>query len=176
MQPASASDVQPAVSLLEKTPQILETLLGDLSPEILQWKPAPERWSISEVLGHLAALEQVYAERTKRILAENSPAIPKYDLAGASASGEYARHSGAENLKQFLSRRQSTVAILAGLSPAAGERTGVHSELGEIKLAHMLNEWANHDLGHLRQIAELYRALVFHPHSGPFIKYSDPKP
>jgi len=176
MQPASATDVQPAISLLEKTPRVLETLLGDLPPEVLEWKPAPDRWSISEVLGHLAALEQVYAERTKRILAENSPAIPKYDLAGASASGEYSRHSAHENMKQFLVGRRATVAILAGLSSSAGERTGIHSELGEIKLAHMLNEWANHDLGHLRQIAELYRAHAFHPHSGPFTKYSDPKP
>jgi hypothetical protein len=40
----------------------------------------------------------------------------------------------------------------------------------------MLNEWANHDLGHLRQIAELYRANAFHPNSGPFMKYSSPKP
>jgi hypothetical protein len=176
MQPASATDVQPAISLLEKTPRVLETLLGDLPPELLQWKPAPDRWSISEVLGHLAALEQVYAQRTKRMLAESSPAILKYDLAGASSSGEYSRHSGAENLKQFLARRQSTIATLTGLSPSAGARTGVHSELGEIQLAHMLNEWANHDLGHLRQIAELYRAHAFHPHSGPFMKYSDPKP
>jgi len=176
VQPAPAIDIQPAISLLEKTPPILETLLGDLPAELLEWKPSPERWSISEVLGHLAALEQVYAERIKRMLAENSPAIPKYDLAGASASGEYSRLSGSENLKQFLSRRIVTIGVLWSLSPSAGERTGVHSELGEIKLAHMLNEWASHDLGHLRQIAELYRAHAFHPHSGPFMKYSDPKP
>ena len=176
MQPASASDLQPAISLLEKTPRVLETLLGDLPEEILHSKPAPDRWSISEVLAHLAALEQVYAERTKKMLAEDAPAIPKYDLAGASASGEYARNPGSENLQQFLARRKSTMAILTGLSPSAGSRTGIHSELGEIQLGHMLNEWANHDLGHLRQTAELYRAHAFHPHSGPFMKYSDPKP
>jgi hypothetical protein len=43
-------------------------------------------------------------------------------------------------------------------------------------LSEMLNEWANHDLGHIRQIAELYRARAFHPHSGPFMKYSNPQP
>lgn len=176
MQPATASDIQPAISLLEKTPQILETLLSDLPPELLSWKPAPDRWSISEVLEHLAALEQVYAERATRMLAEDSPAIARYDLAGASASGEYSRHSGSENLGQFMAKRRSTIAILTGLPPSAGARTGIHSELGTITLAHMLNEWANHDLGHLRQIAELYRAHAFHPHSGPFVKYSDPKP
>jgi hypothetical protein len=45
-----------------------------------------------------------------------------------------------------------------------------------ITLSQMLNEWASHDLGHLRQIAELYRAHAFHPHAGPFQRYSNPKP
>ena len=66
--------------------------------------------------------------------------------------------------------------MVTGLPPSAGARTAVHSELGTITLAEMLNEWANHDLGHLRQIAELYRAHAFHPHSGPFMRYSHPRP
>jgi DinB superfamily len=153
MQPASAVDIQPAVSLLGKTPQLLETLLGDLPGELLHWKPRPDRWSISEVLAHLAALEQVYAERVLRIMAEDSPPLAKYDLDGAKA-----------------------LALLAGLPPSAGARTAVHSELGTVTLVQLLNEWANHDLGHLRQISELYRARAFHPHSGPFMKYSNPQP
>jgi len=176
MQPASASDMQPAISLLEKTPRLLETLLGDLPGELLHWKPGPDRWSISEVLAHLAALEQVYAERTLRMVAEDSPAIVKYDLAGAKARGEYRRSSAGESLALFTRARLSTLALLTGLPPSAGARTGIHSELGTITLSHMLNEWANHDLGHLRQIAELYRANAFHPNSGPFMKYTNPEP
>jgi len=176
MRPASAIEIQPAISLLGKTPQLLETLLGDLPGELLRWKPAPDRWSISEVLAHLAALEQVYAVRIRRMVAEDSPALLKYDLAGASARGDYSRGSASESLALFTHARRSTLVMLTGLPPSAGARPGIHSELGTITLAHMLNEWANHDLGHLRQIAELYRACAFHPHSGPFMKYSDPKP
>jgi hypothetical protein len=176
MQPASASDMRPAISLLEKTPRLLETMLGDLAGEILHWKPAPERWSISEVLAHLAALERVYAERVLRMVAEDSPAIAKYDQAGAAVRGEYSRGSAGENLALFTRKRRSTLACLIGLPASAGARTGLHSELGTVTLTEMLNEWANHDLGHLRQIAELYRAHAFHPHSGPFMKYSNPKP
>jgi hypothetical protein len=176
MQPASASDMQPAISLLGKTPQILETLLGDLPGELLHWKPAADRWSISEVLAHLSALEAVYADRVLRVVAEESPALRKYDLAGASARGDYSRGSAGENLALFTRTRRSTLAMLTGLPACAGARTGVHSELGAVTLAQMLNEWANHDLGHLRQIAELYRAHAFHPHSGPFMQYSNPKP
>jgi DinB family protein len=176
MQPASAAEIQPAISLLTKTPQLIQTLLGDLPGELLHWKPQPDRWSISEVLAHLAALEQVYAERVVRMVAEDSPPIMKYDLAGAAARGEYSRGSAEEHLEHFTRARRSSLAILTGLPASAGCRTGVHSELGTITLAQMLNEWANHDLGHLRQIAELYRAHAFHPQSGPFIKYSNPQP
>lgn len=176
MQPASACDMQPAISLLGKTPNLLETLLHDLHGELLHWKPAPDRWSISEVLAHLAALETVYADRALRMVAEESPPLMKYDLAGDSARGDYSRGSAGENLALFTRTRRSTLAMLTGLPAGAGARTGVHSELGSITLVEMLNEWANHDLGHLRQIAELYRAHAFHPRSGPFMRYSNPRP
>lgn len=176
MQPASAIDIEPAVSLLGKTPQLLETLLGDLPADVLDWKPKPERWSVSEILAHLAALEQVYAERVRRIMAEDSPRLAKYDLDGAKARQEYSRGSADENLEHFTRLRRASLALLAGLPPSACARTAIHSELGVITLAHLLNEWANHDLGHLRQIEELYRARSFHPHSGPFMKYSNPQP
>ena len=176
MQPAAATEIQPAISLLTKTPRLLETLLGDLPAELLQWKPSPDRWSISEVLAHLSALEQVYSERVRRLMAEDSPALSKYDLDGAKARKDYSHGSGAENLAPFIRSRRSTLAMLEKVPASAGSRTGVHSELGTITLSHMLHEWASHDLGHLRQIEELYRAHAFHPHSGPFMKYSNPQP
>ena len=48
MQPASAAEIQTGVSLPGKTPQLHETLLGDLRGELLEWKPAHDGWSISE--------------------------------------------------------------------------------------------------------------------------------
>jgi len=39
-----------------------------------------------------------------------------------------------------------------------------------------MNEWAFHDLGHIRQIAELYRTRAFYEKSGPFQRYANPKP
>src|SRR5712692_6174568 len=101
MQPAVARSIQPAVSLLEKTPILLETLLRDLPEELMRWKPAPERWCISEVIAHLADLEQVYADRTRRIVTEDTPVIKKYDLAGATLSGDYSIGSAGENLARF---------------------------------------------------------------------------
>jgi hypothetical protein len=173
MQPASAGEMQPAIALLEKTPVLFETLLGDLPLELLQWKPEPERWSISEVLAHLADIEEEYCQRARRIVAENTPALQRYDQARAE---NYSRGTAAEHLARFGAMRRGIAAFLKSLPASASARTANHSELGAITLAQLLNEWASHDLGHLRQVAEVYRAHAFHPYAGPFQKYSNPKP
>ena len=168
--------IQPALLLLEKTPILIETMLRDLPEDLLRWKPAPERWSIAEVLGHLADIEMVYADRTRRIVTEESPTLEKYDTAGTVVIGDCVHGSASENLAFFIKTRRSTVILLRSIPADSGEREATHSELGHITLHQMLSEWASHDLGHLRQIAELYRARAFHPYAGPFQKYSDPKP
>lgn len=168
--------IQPALSLLEKTPFLLETMLRDLPEVLMRWKPKPERWSIAEVLGHLSDIEMVYADRTRRIVTEEAPMLQKYDGASTVVIGDYVRGSGSENLASFVQSRRATVILLRSIPADSGEREGTHSELGNFTLHQMLSEWASHDLGHLRQIAELYRARAFHPYAGPFQKYSHPKP
>ena len=176
MQASAVADMRPAVALLEKTPVLYETMLGDLPGELLQWKPGPDRWSISEVLAHLADIENVYAERVRRVLAEDSPALQKYRQPGPEDARSYARGVAAEHLTRYAAARRAVVAVLTSTPASAGTRTARQSELGVITLSQMLNEWASHDLGHVRQIAEIYRAHAFHPHCGPFQKYSNPKP
>jgi DinB superfamily len=172
VQTAHAGAMQHAIALLEKTPVLFETLLSGLPPELLQWKPASDRWSISEVLAHLSDSERVLSERARRLVAENSPALREYQ----QPAGGYAQGCAPEHLALFRSIRRETLTFLKAIPAGAGARTGSHSVLGTITLAEMLNEWASHDLGHLRQIAELYRAHAFHPYAGPFQRYSNPKP
>lgn len=165
-----------AIALLEKTPKLLETMLESVEEVTLTWKPAPDRWSIAEVLAHLADLETVYSKRAERMLGETAPALEKYNPDPAAGPGEHSRKYGEDQLVRFVEARSGTIALLSMMPPTAGTRTGVHSELGAITLTEMVNEWASHDLGHLRQIAEIYRAREFYPHSGPFQKYANPKP
>lgn len=173
---APAGSIQPALSLLEKTPIVLEMLLRDLPEELLHWKPAVDRWSIGEVLGHLGDIEMVYADRTRRMVTEEAPKLQKYDASATVVTGDYVRGAAPDNLAFFLRSRRATLVLLRSIPVDSGDREANHSELGKITLHQMLSEWASHDLGHLRQIAELYRAHAFHPYVGPFQKYSNPKP
>jgi DinB superfamily len=173
MQPLSPAPIQAPISLLEKTPAVLEILLRDLPPETLQWKPATDRWSIAEVLEHMLTIEKLYEQRARRIVLEDSPSLSKYEVL---PEAELQKKSLRRDLEEFVPLRRTFVFYLHSVPAHAATRTGRHAELGTINLSQMLHELANHDLGHLRQIAELYRAHAFYPFAGPFQKYSNPKP
>ena len=169
MQAPSRAPIQAPVSLLEKTPGLLELLLRDVPAEALQWKPAADRWSITEVLAHLLTIERLYEQRARRMVIEESPALTRYV---PPAEPGVPRKPPRQYLEELVALRRAFVFFLHSVPSAAGGRTGNHPEMGVITLSQMLHELANHDLGHIQQIAELYRAYSFSPHAGPFQKYS----
>ena len=171
MQPLSPAPIQAPISMLEKTPGLLELLLRDLPAEVLEWKPAADRWSITEVLGHMVMIEKLYEQRARRIVLEDSPTLAKHE---GPVEGQ--KKSARQHMEEFVPLRRAFVFYLHSVPAAAAGRAGQHAELGTVTLSQMLHELANHDLGHLKQIAELYRAHTFYPHAGPFQKYSNPKP
>ena len=173
MQALSAAPIQVPISLLEKTPGILEHLLHAASSDVLHWKPAPKRWSIQEVLAHLAVIEQIYSKRVRRIVMEEHPVLVKSVV---PSDNEMQQKSAREHLEHFIALRRAHIVFLHTVPGTAASRTGRHPEMGTVSVSNLLHELANHDLGHLRQMAELYRAHAFYPHAGPFQKYSQPKP
>jgi uncharacterized damage-inducible protein DinB len=163
-----------ALELLEKTPVVLKTLLDGAPQDVLEWKPGPERWSIREVLAHLVDLEKLFVERIRRVIEEDNPQLQKFVPAGSLLGGPFG--DALERLAQFAVLRDELLKLAKGAPASAALRAGTHEELGPVTLAQLLNELANHDLGHLRQIAELYRARAFYPNAGPFQRYSNPQP
>jgi hypothetical protein len=106
---------------------------------------------------------------------ENDPALEAYDQNAAYATGCYSGEAK-EHLHHFCHERDRSLSWLRYLPLTAAARTGRHAELGQITLSHLLHEWAFHDLGHIRQISELYRARAFYPKMGAFQRYYSVKP
>jgi hypothetical protein len=156
----------PGLDHIRATPHVIQGLLTGLEGAELRWKPSPERWSIEQVLAHLAEAERdCYLYRLQRILAERDPEVQAIGPSDPQPSpGRFALAT----LEEFLALRRESVDLLEGLPVEAMERGAIHSAVGRIKLAHMLNEWAFHDIGHIRQIAELVRAVRYYPHLGPY--------
>ena len=156
----------PCLDLLEATPTILRGLMGELSADDVRWKPGPDRFSVGEVLSHLSHSEgHCYRARLDRFLSEENPLFPSDD---AQLHLELYRDMDPEDaFDHFEEQRETNIEALRDLPPGAGERTAMHQEAGRITLSQMLNEWALHDLGHIRQIAELVRARKYLAAAGP---------
>jgi hypothetical protein len=169
------NDELPCLDLLEETPGILRGLMTEISEEDARWKPAEDRFSIAEVLAHLSHSEgHCYRLRIDRFLAEELPAFEADDA--QMYLDLYRNGDPEEDFSHFEEQRETNIELLRGLPADAGNRRARHSEAGEITLAQMLHEWAMHDLGHVRQIAELVRARKYLAGAGPLGKSYQLKP
>jgi DinB superfamily len=177
MQPAMSPATLPGVMVLEQTPIILEKIVSLASEEQLNWKPSMERWSISEVLAHLADVEVAgFRERVRMMVEQDTPQLVAYDQNEQYKAGHYSGGKAREHLKVFCHERDRSVSWLRYLPESVAKRKGNHETFGSISVAQLMNEWAFHDLGHIRQVTELFRSRAFFPFMGPFQKGYTIKP
>ncbi len=156
----------PCLEMLEATPEILRGLMCEVSDEDARWKPDAGRFSIAEVLAHLSHSEgHCYRMRIDRFMAEDSPSFQADDAQMYLAL--YRNADPEDAFDDFEEQRESNLDFLQSLPPGSGDRKAHHAEVGEITLSQMLHEWTLHDLGHIRQIAELVRARKYLAGAGP---------
>lgn len=169
------STTLPCLDQLQATPGVLRALTVELSDEEARWKPGPERFSVAEVLAHLAHSEShCYRMRLDRFLSEE---LPEFEPDDAQMYLDLYRGADPKAaLEEFEEKRRASLEVLRGLPAEAGERRAMHREHGRITLANMLHEWTLHDLGHIRQIAELVRARKYLAGAGPLAEEYDLKP
>jgi hypothetical protein len=165
----------PCLDLLEATPGILRELMTELSEEDVRWKPSLNRFSVGEVLAHLSHSEgHCYRARLDRFMAEERP---EFEADDAQFHLERYRDADPEDeFDHFEEQRETNVEFLRSLPPGAGDRAAMHKEVGPITMTEMLHEWAMHDLGHVRQIAELVRARKHLAGAGPLGRSYQLKP
>jgi hypothetical protein len=156
----------PCLDLLEATPSILRGLMAEISEDDSRWKPADGRFSIAEVLSHLSHSEgHCYRARVDRFLAEDYPELEPDDA--QMHLDHYRNADPEEDFAHFEDQRETNIELLRGLPAETGNRKALHRSAGEITLSQMLHEWALHDIGHIRQIAELVRARKYLAGAGP---------
>jgi hypothetical protein len=169
------SDGLPCLDQLEATPTILRGLMAELDHEDVVWKPAPDRFSVGEVLAHLSHSEDhCYRTRLDLFLSENNPEFEPDDAQDHLEL--YAQADPEDAFDHFEDRREKNLEFLRSLSAADGARTALHRTAGPITLGQMLHEWALHDLGHIRQVAELVRARKYLAGAGPLGAFYNLKP
>lgn len=129
---------------------VAEALLK-ATPEELDARPAPNKWSSREIVHHLADSEMVAAIRVRRLLAEDHPAIVGYDQDEYARRLKYDRPHEA-SLELFRATRASTAELLGQLSESDWLREGTHSEMGRYGMDTWLRLYAVHAHKHASQI------------------------
>jgi hypothetical protein len=169
--------VTPHIRCLTDTTTALENLVALATPEKLLFKPAPDRWSICEVLNHLTDVEnQAVGLRAKRVVEEDLPLFVDYDRDARYAAGAYTNDDGVRALQKFREARDASLAWLEKLQPSDWKRKGKHPAVGDVDLTQLLSLWAFHDLSHLRQVTELVKAVSFWESIGSLQVYYSVRP
>jgi hypothetical protein len=165
-------DLSQTMSLLTRTPVVLNALLRDLPNTWTQRNEGENTWSPFDVVGHLIDGERVnWMPRAKMILKTGE----KETFASFDRGGNLRESKGkslGQLLDEFASLRAANLSELRALklTPEDLERRGRHPAFGAVTLSQLLSTWAIHDLTHLHQIsrtmAHQYVAAV-----GPWKQY-----
>jgi DinB family protein len=137
------------------TAKKLDRLIKGVSTARLRKRPAPDKWSVSEVIAHLVDAEIVGAFRIRLILGSPGTSIVAYDQDSWVTSGHYEKRDPRKSVEQFRVLREANLALLASLEPAQWKHYGVHSERGRESIEHIVRMFAGHDMNHLQQMEKI---------------------
>lgn len=142
-------------SVLADTPARLRALLTAASPRALTWTSSPDRWTVTQIVAHLADAEVAGSWRLRSVLARDGVAIQAYDQNAWASAFQYEKANVADSLTLFETLRAATLRVLDGVDPARLEHAGLHEERGRETVRHIMRMYAGHDLNHLAQIERL---------------------
>jgi uncharacterized damage-inducible protein DinB len=141
------------------TPARLERLLRGLSRAQLRRRPAPGKWSINEIVAHLADTELVGGYRLRMILSKNGTPIQAFDQDVWARIGNYNRVDSRMALEMFRALRAANLRLIRSLGPKQLRYYGMHAERGKESVMRLIRLYAGHDLNHLRQIEAIRRSF-----------------
>ena len=143
------------VTILRQTPAALQRFLDAVPAEIASRPEASGKWSIREVVQHLADSELVSGFRLRMVMAHDRPVLTGYDQDLWASRLRYRDVDIRAAVDQFAALRRANVRIWEDLGPTDLVRVGVHGERGEETLEHMRRLHAGHDLLHLQQLERI---------------------
>jgi hypothetical protein len=121
-----------------------------MGPEKVNVQPAPGKWSVRDIVSHLADCEIVFAFRLRQALAEDRHVIQPFDQDKFAV--QYRSYDAHTAAAVFNATRQWNIALIAGLSEADFGKPLNHPERGDMTLRTIVETMAGHDRNHLKQI------------------------
>jgi uncharacterized damage-inducible protein DinB len=149
------------IELAEKGPKRLAGAVSGLSDKVLRYSPAPGKWSILQIIAHLADVEIVYSYRLRQILADENPVIARIDQDAWARNLGYLESLPAELVAQFGVNRHHNLRLLRRLTPSDLSKGARHPEMDRPMTAEdLVRRFVSHDDNHLGQIETLKKAAA----------------
>ncbi|MEO8216926.1 MAG: DinB family protein [Acidobacteriota bacterium] len=152
-------DGRPPLEILGELPSAIEELTREAPGELLSRPEAEGKWSVAQVVQHLADSELIYGCRLRMVIAQDRPRIVGFDQDLFATRLHYENTVLKDALQVLTTVRVANLRLLTSLSPEAFQRVGEHEERGEESLDLMCRLCAAHDLMHRRQIARILLAV-----------------
>jgi len=137
------------------TAKKLERLIRGVPNARLRKRPAPDKWSVSEIVAHLADTEIVGGFRMRLILGAPGTPVAAFDQDSWVTSGHYEKRDPRKSVEQFRVVREANLALLKSLTPEQWKHYGMHSERGQETIERIARMFAGHDINHLQQIERI---------------------
>lgn len=144
-----------AVSVQRETAAKLAKLVDGASREQLAKRAAADKWSVSEILVHMAEAEVSCFWRYRQMVEHNGSAIIPFDQDLWYKLGDYQTRNPQESLQLFRLMRAANLTLFDHLTPEQWKLGGVHQERGPMTIADLARQMAGHDINHVTQIEKL---------------------
>lgn len=151
-------DITAALERYRRGPELVAVVLTGVFGEEEDFVAGPGKWSIRQIMAHLADADLVGAHRFRQIVAEENPTLIAFDQDLWTRNLDYARRKPKSSLESFRRIRAENYELLKELPPAAFDRTGNHTERGRVTLGELLDGYAGHAESHARQMQEIREA------------------
>jgi hypothetical protein len=150
---------QDAMKVQRSTASKLKKSIQGLTPKQLKWRPEPTKWSIAEILAHLADAEIVASWRMRSVIGENGIPIQPFDQDAWASAFEYQKRDAQRSLDLFRLLRENNLAMLNEIPHEKWEYYGMHLERGKESIAHLSRMFAGHDVNHVLQVERIVKHL-----------------
>jgi hypothetical protein len=137
------------------TAKKLARLIKAVPTAKLRKRPAPDKWSVNEIVAHLADVEIVVGFRMRLMLGAPGTPIAAFDQDSWVSSGHYEKRDPRKSVEQFRVAREANLALLKSLTPEQWKHYGMHAERGQETIEHTVHMLAGHDLNHLQQVERI---------------------
>jgi hypothetical protein len=143
------------IEVQHATARTLASLIKGRDPDSLRRNPEPGKWSVAQIVTHLAEGEIAVAWRYRQMLERSGTTIIPYDQDTWEQLGDYAHADANTSLELFRLLRERNLQLLKRLTPEQWEMFGVHAERGKESVRHLARMMAGHDLNHLEQVRRI---------------------